>query len=237
MRIWAVGDIHGELRMLKKLLEKLFREENLNLKKDILVFTGDYVDRGKYSYEVLRILKNLQTKYPKNVIVLKGNHEDMMIKALTRNNYDDMYLWKINGGKQTIKSCYRIFKSSTPPVEWLCWLNSMPIIFKYKKFVFSHAPITALHEYNNPQLFYHQLIWKHIPNISAEPHITGWAYNNKIVGVCGHIHRLQNNINSPRLYPHYIFNDSGCGCHETGRLSAIEVKSRTIVIVGKEDFK
>jgi len=42
-RIFVVGDIHGCLDMLKRLMDKIdWQPEN-----DGLIFLGDYVDRGK----------------------------------------------------------------------------------------------------------------------------------------------------------------------------------------------
>lgn len=233
-KIWTIGDIHGELKFLQKLLGKLFREEGLDLSKDKLVFTGDYVDRGKYSFEVLRILRRLKTKYPKNVIVLLGNHEEMMINALTKPHDDHMYLWKINGGTKAIKSFYKNFNNKTLPLDWLRWVAKLPIQYLTENFIFTHAPIC---DYNDLILYNRsRLLWHHIPNMSGEEHVTSWAKKEGKVGICGHVHRLHNGVNTPRLYDHYIFNDSGCGCGSEGRLSAVEVKSRTVITIGREDL-
>lgn len=51
---YAIGDIHGEVTLLKRLLESLpFRPE------DTLVFLGDYVDRGEDSLATIYALQEI----------------------------------------------------------------------------------------------------------------------------------------------------------------------------------
>ncbi|MEK6646588.1 MAG: metallophosphoesterase family protein [Candidatus Firestonebacteria bacterium] len=64
-----IGDIHGDLETLNKILELYNPIENR------LVFLGDYVDRGNKSKEVLDILFELKNRYANNIIMLMGNHE------------------------------------------------------------------------------------------------------------------------------------------------------------------
>jgi len=97
-KIFAIGDIHGCLEELIKLVEKIPISS-----ADTLVFLGDYIDRGPSSKGVIQYLIELSREY--NSIFLRGNHEDMMLKALVPNaGWDEEGLWAMNGGVATIKS-------------------------------------------------------------------------------------------------------------------------------------
>ncbi|MEM2021982.1 MAG: metallophosphoesterase, partial [Zestosphaera sp.] len=71
---FIVGDIHGDLETLKRILLKL----NINLVREgsvELVFLGDYVDRGSNQLEALLTALTLKSEFPDNVTLLRGNHE------------------------------------------------------------------------------------------------------------------------------------------------------------------
>lgn len=69
-RVDVVGDLHGDYKSLVALLELV------DLDGDLLVFLGDYADRGPSGVEVIRTVAELRKEHPKNVVALMGNHED-----------------------------------------------------------------------------------------------------------------------------------------------------------------
>jgi len=68
-KAFVVGDIHGQFYDLISILD------TFNLKRDVLVFLGDYVDRGVFSTETYLYLMLLKAHYPCNIYLLRGNHE------------------------------------------------------------------------------------------------------------------------------------------------------------------
>jgi len=96
-RIFAIGDIHGQLDALERLLDQI----QPDLMKEQLVFMGDYIDRGPASKGVVDYvlrLKNLAP--PEQVICLKGNHEAMFLNFLKGREVE---LFLFNGGLSTIR--------------------------------------------------------------------------------------------------------------------------------------
>lgn len=97
MDIYAVGDIHGCLDHLERLLD----EVQPDLEKDVLLFIGDYIDRGPESKGVVDYIIKLQQKYPREqIICLKGNHEAMFLDFLAGRERE---LFLLNGGLRTLR--------------------------------------------------------------------------------------------------------------------------------------
>lgn len=95
-RIFIVGDIHGCLEMLKRLMDKIDWRPD----KDRLIFLGDYIDRGEDPKGVVDfILTLLETS--SLIQCLAGNHEDVFLNFLAGG---DLRLLLINGGMTTLQS-------------------------------------------------------------------------------------------------------------------------------------
>jgi serine/threonine protein phosphatase 1 len=74
-KIFAVGDIHGCFRKLETLLDRL----PIDPERDVLVFLGDYIDRGPESRQVISLLLDVKQKV-RNAIFLLGNHEHGLLE-------------------------------------------------------------------------------------------------------------------------------------------------------------
>ena len=66
-----VGDLHGDLDSLLAVYRRYFRGP------DLLVFLGDYVDRGPFQLEVLVGVLLMHRWDPRRVVTLRGNHESV----------------------------------------------------------------------------------------------------------------------------------------------------------------
>ena len=94
-KTYAIGDIHGCNQQLIALLSTLNIQSD-----DTLIFLGDVIDRGADSKGVLDTIMQYQILC--HVILIKGNHEEMMLGAV----YEREYLkdWLKFGGTETLQS-------------------------------------------------------------------------------------------------------------------------------------
>ncbi|MEA1905100.1 MAG: metallophosphoesterase family protein [Candidatus Hadarchaeota archaeon] len=67
----VAGDLHGDLEAFERV-----RDLFLQTPSSLLIFLGDYADRGSHGLEVIEGVKELMEKFEGRVVALKGNHED-----------------------------------------------------------------------------------------------------------------------------------------------------------------
>lgn len=106
IRIYAVGDIHGRLDLLDRLLARIAADQDADpAAAPVLVCLGDYVDRGTDSAGVLARLAGGPLPGPVADMArrfIKGNHDEMMLRFLA--GLDDGWNWLSNGGGATLDS-------------------------------------------------------------------------------------------------------------------------------------
>jgi len=101
--VWAVGDIHGRLDLLEPLLAEILDDlDRAPARRKVVVFLGDYVDRGPDSRGVIDRLCRLAEDPSIEAHFLKGNHEDKLIEFLTDPTVGKA--WCEYGGVQALQS-------------------------------------------------------------------------------------------------------------------------------------
>lgn len=108
MAVFAIGDIQGCYRELRQLLDRI----KFNPAEDTLWFTGDLVNRGPDSLEVLRFVKNLNAR----TVCVLGNH--------------DLHLLALAAGVDKHKPADTLNAVLTAPDrdELLHWLRHRPLL-------------------------------------------------------------------------------------------------------------
>ena len=108
MAIYAIGDIQGCYIEFRALLEKLdFRPGS-----DQLWLTGDLVNRGPQSLEVLRYLQNLDS----SIVAVLGNHDLHLIAQVMTND-----------NPKSIESSLHPILESKDKIDLIEWLRHLPL--------------------------------------------------------------------------------------------------------------
>jgi serine/threonine protein phosphatase 1 len=136
-RKFAIGDIHGCLEALEDLLSRIGPGRD-----DLLIFLGDYIDRGFKPREVVDRLIVLAAEIP--CIFLRGNHEQMFFDFLEYGG--DKAMFFANGGMRTVQSYlgYDPFVSHSQVVRAMPephkkFYSEMRWFHEDEKYVYVHA--------------------------------------------------------------------------------------------------
>lgn len=136
MSVYACSDLHGSINLYNQITNFLKPE-------DVVYFLGDAGDRGSAPWETIKaILKNPQFIY------LKGNHEDMLVRAAREYIIDgflsyDYSLLCQNGGYKTFEN----WQEEEFANAWIAHLDKLPLRAEYVnkdgiKFIMTHAGLT-----------------------------------------------------------------------------------------------
>lgn len=128
MRILAIGDVHGCAGALQTLLEFVQPTSS-----DTLIMLGDLIDRGPDSNQVIETLIQLQART--NLIVIRGNHDDLLLDSLVRG--EPRLLWIGAGGLHTLESYGG--KLSDIPASHVEFLENTRDYYETDSNIFVHA--------------------------------------------------------------------------------------------------
>lgn len=151
-KIFIVGDIHGCLGMLQRLMRQIPWRADV----DRLIFLGDYIDRGEDSRGVIETVMEIR-KNAERVDCLMGNHEKILLDFIEGRDVNTFFL---NGGTSTLNS-YRTFRQhyGEPliPDEHLAFLNSLKTWIELEDYYVVHAGFRPGVELENQSL--EDLLW------------------------------------------------------------------------------
>ena len=220
MAVYACSDLHGMMDAYKA-IKSLLKPE------DKVYFLGDAGDRGPQSWELIKTIYS-----DDQFIYMKGNHEDMLTKAMREYIDNDervdraYHLLVSNGGGETFQDWS--YLSDNIKTEWMYRLEKLPIVQEYInengfRIIMTHAGFTPLYNAEDEIVIpdQHDAIWDRYHFLDP------WPVNTeKVVIVHGHTPTIllaeRAGISTQELEPgslwyarnHKICID--CGCVFTG---------------------
>ncbi len=155
MRVYAIGDIHGRLDLLDRLLANIAEDDRTRGDgiETLYIFLGDLIDRGPDSCGVVERLLAF-SRSGANVRFLMGNHEQVFLRALEGDRRSLRFLARI-GGRETLKS-YGIadedynaldfdglaaIAAEKVPAAHLAFLSGFETMIRLGDYLFVHAGI------------------------------------------------------------------------------------------------
>ena len=174
MATYACSDLHGRLDLLKQIQDFLQPD-------DTVYFLGDAGDRGPDPWETIK-----EVAKDSRFIYLKGNHEDMLVKAMEDDikydhlRSDNFYLLISNGGDKTFSQ----WEAEENKRAWWNYLRKLPT---YKKYIntngytihLSHAGFNPMQDDAIP--YDDELLWDREHIITLNP-----IFNENEICVHGH---------------------------------------------------
>ena len=224
-RTLVVGDIHGKLSLFLRLLEEMAYRPG----EDRLILIGDLVDRGEHSRGVVDRALELKNQSPNQVVVVRGNHEAMMLAALARPESEHAELWYYNGGIETLQSYADEEGNLDVPEEHWDFIASLPTWYEDEHAIYVHAGLAE----NEAGDFLH-------PRETAESPELYWARNRKFFSaydgktvVFGHTITGMIFGEREKVWMRESVIGVDTGAYLTGTLSAIELPSRRVYSVSE----
>jgi Calcineurin-like phosphoesterase len=151
-RLYAIGDIHGRLDLLDRVIAAIHRDVAEQGPAVLTVTLGDYIDRGPNSHGVLdRLIDN---PFPTPYIALKGNHEAILMEFLadpavgihwaglggieTLHSYG-VLVRRLMAGKACMEAADRL-RAALPPAH-MHFLRSLKTSLVCGKYFLCHAGV------------------------------------------------------------------------------------------------
>jgi len=143
LRVYAIGDVHGCAERLGALHAAIAADWAAGPARHcVVIHLGDYVDRGPDSAAVLERLCGPPPVAGAESILLRGNHEAMMLESLAAGPgtvAEDLWLW--NGGDATLGSYGAADAGFALPARHHALLQGTRLHWQTGGYFFVHAGI------------------------------------------------------------------------------------------------
>lgn len=154
MATYVIGDIHGALRALQQLIERIQPAPG-----DTFIFLGDYVDGWSESAQLISYLIQLNQQYA--CVFIKGNH-DAWCELWLEGGVTDMY-WRAQGGEATLAS-YAALDIALWPVHTEFFNRLRNYYTDDKNRLFIHAGFASMHgpekEHYATNYYWDRTLWE-----------------------------------------------------------------------------
>jgi serine/threonine protein phosphatase 1 len=152
-KTYVIGDIHGALRALQQVLERVAPGQG-----DRLIFLGDYVDGWSHSRQVIDQLLELEGRH--ECIFIRGNHDVWCEEWL--EGWEASSDWLFHGGSATMKSYAGITAAELR--GHLGFFDRMRPYFEEDGRLFVHAGFSSVHgpsaEHFESNYYWDRTLWE-----------------------------------------------------------------------------
>lgn len=196
---YAIGDLHGEATLLRRLLERLPLTPS-----DTLVFLGDYLGRGVDSAATFQELRRIQREHSRTLF-LQGNHEAAWLREWDGAAFT---------GVPDIEGAHKAWKDFgwDPPSELGRWLERTLLEYEDEHGIYVHAGLyPGLALWDTPDEI----------KLFGNPAFLGTLYDWGRPVVFGHWE-----LQRPLVHPNKIGVDTAAW--RTGVLSAVRLPDREL---------
>lgn len=217
-RVYAVGDVHGRLDLLDRLLARIAADDAARGRADTtLIFLGDLIDRGPDSAGVVERLRRLRGADGRMRFLL-GNHEEVFLRAIAGDAGAARTFGAI-GGRATALSygMTAVEFDGLGEAELSARLQAL-VPASHRDFLSSFEDLIVIGDY----AFAHAGVRPGVPLNAQRPEDLRWirepflAHRGALEKIIVHGHTIRAEIDAP---DHRIGIDTGG--FATGRLSAL----------------
>lgn len=220
-RTFVIGDIHGALRALDQLLDRIGLRGS-----DRLIFLGDYVDGWSQSSHVVQRLMELKEQYA--CIFIKGNHDVWCEEWLAGETPD--VNWLVHGGIATVSSYGTLGLQQR--LTHLEFFNRMLNYYIDGDRLFIHAGFSSMHgpqnEHYSSNYSWDRTLWETALATDTRIKKTSYRYPKRLLLFdeiyIGHTPTVNYDVYKP-MQAHNVWNvDTGAAFD--GKLTALEIHTK-----------